>query len=231
MDAIYIIIIILYNYASALSNLQGIFKSLSRTEWAAVCAKRYIFIIWQDKTMRILVVNNYGQFNHLIRRAIREKVDSDMISNQTPPEEIDADGLILGGGPTLDRAGRGAEYLQKLDIPILGICLGMQLMGTTFGGVVVPGSIGGYAKVQVQVISEDEILKGLPASFTTWASHMDQVSVLPEGFEVLARSDVCEIEAMRHRTRPLFGVQWHPEVAHTEHGAELLDNFIRICKK
>jgi GMP synthase (glutamine-hydrolysing) len=183
------------------------------------------------KTMRILVINNYGQFNHLIRRAIRDKVETDLITNQTPPEKIDADGLILGGGPTLERAGRCADYLRELDIPILGICLGMQLMGTTFGGKVIPGSMGGYAEVNVQVIKEDDILKGLPSSFRTWASHMDQVSELPEGFEVLARSNVCEIEAMKHLKRPLYGVQWHPEVVHTQYGPELLDNFIALCKK
>jgi GMP synthase (glutamine-hydrolysing) len=107
----------------------------------------------------------------------------------------------------------------------------MQLMGVTFGGRVIPGSIGGYAEVDVEVLAEDEILKGLPARFKTWASHMDQVSVLPQGFEVLARSEVCEIEAMRHIARPLYGVQWHPEVVHTEHGLELLDNFIDICRR
>ena len=64
--------------------------------------------------MRILVINNHGQFNHLIRRAIREKVETDLVSNQTPPEKIDADGLILGGGPSLDRAGRCEDYLRKL---------------------------------------------------------------------------------------------------------------------
>jgi GMP synthase (glutamine-hydrolysing) len=180
--------------------------------------------------MRILVVNNYGQFNHLIRRAIREKVETDLISNQTLPEKIDANGLILGGGPNLDRAGRCPDYLRDLDIPILGICLGMQLMGTTFGGKVVPGSVGGYAEVEVQVLKEDDILRGLPPKFKTWASHMDQVIELPQGFEVLARSDVCEIEAMKHLTRPLYGVQWHPEVVHTDYGAQLLDNFIALCR-
>lgn len=180
--------------------------------------------------MRILVVNNYGQFNHLIRRAIRDKVETDLISNQTPPEEIDADGLILGGGPTLDRAGRCSDYLRDLDIPVLGICLGMQLMGTTFGGKVVAGSLGGYAEVDVEVIAEDDILKGLPSRFKTWASHMDQVVEMPQGFEILARSNICDIEAMRHLTRPLYGVQWHPEVAHTDYGGDLLDNFIAVCK-
>ncbi len=115
--------------------------------------------------MRILVVNNYGQFNHLIRRSIREKVETDLISNQTPPDEIIADGLILGGGPALERAGRCGDYLRDLDIPILGICLGMQLMGTTFGGRVEAGNIGGYAEVDVEVIKENDILKGFPPYF------------------------------------------------------------------
>ncbi len=181
--------------------------------------------------MRVLVVNNYGQFNHLIRRSIRDKVETDLVSNQTPPERMQADGLILGGGPTLDRAGRCADYLRDLDIPILGICLGMQVMGTTFGGKVAPGSIGGYAEVDIEVLRENEIFKGLPPKFKTWASHADQVVEKPSDFKVLARSNVCEIEAMKHIKRPLYGVQWHPEVVHTEHGQELLDNFIDLCRR
>jgi GMP synthase (glutamine-hydrolysing) len=181
--------------------------------------------------MRIFVVNNYGQFNHLIVRSIRDLVECKLISNQTPPEEIEADGLILGGGPSLERAGKCADYLKELDIPVLGICLGLQLMGTVFGGQVAPGAIGGYAEVQVEVVKENDILKGLPKSFKTWASHADQVVKLPKDFEVLARSNVCEIEAMKHINRPLYGVQWHPEVVHTEHGLKLLSNFIELCKK
>jgi GMP synthase (glutamine-hydrolysing) len=184
-----------------------------------------------DVSMRILVVNNYGQFNHLIRRSIREKVETDLISNLTPPDEIIADGLILGGGPALERAGRCGDYLRDLNIPILGICLGMQLMGTTFGGKVEPGNIGGYAEVDVEVIKENDILKGFPPTFKTWASHMDQVVELPPGFEILASSKVCKIESMKQLNRPLYGVQWHPEVMHTELGSELLDNFINICKR
>jgi GMP synthase (glutamine-hydrolysing) len=181
--------------------------------------------------MRILVVNNYGQFNHLIVRSIRDLVECKLISNQTPPEEIEADGLILGGGPALERAGRCADYLKELDIPIMGICLGLQLMGTTFGGRVAPGVIGGYAEVQVEVVKENDILKGLPGTFKTWASHADQIVELPMDFEILARSNVCDIEAMKHVNRPLYGVQWHPEVAHTEYGQELFRNFIVLCKK
>jgi GMP synthase (glutamine-hydrolysing) len=181
--------------------------------------------------MEVFVVNNYGQFNHLIHRSIREIVPARIISNQTPAEEIEADGLILGGGPTLARAGECREYLTKLDLPILGICLGLQVMAETFGGRGEKGAVGGYAEVEVEVIEEDDILKGLPPRIRTWASHADQVVLLPQQFRVLARSQVCEIEAMRHETRPLYGVQWHPEVVHTEGGTRLLENFIELCRE
>jgi len=85
--------------------------------------------------------------------------------------------------------------------------------------------------VDVELVDEDDILKGFPAKFKTWASHADQVSVLPPQFQRLATSRICDIEAMRHGNRPLYGVQWHPEVVHTEYGAELLDNFINICRR
>jgi GMP synthase (glutamine-hydrolysing) len=181
--------------------------------------------------MLVLVVNNYGQFNHLIHRSVRDLVSAKMISNQTPADEIEADGLILGGGPTLERAGNCSEYLTKLKIPILGICLGLQVMAETFGGKVEKGAIGGYAEVDVEVLEEDDILKGLSPKIKTWASHADQVVELPPDFQVLARSEVCEIEAMRHETRPLYGVQWHPEVVHTEGGTRLLENFLEVCRR
>lgn len=181
--------------------------------------------------MKVLVVNNYGQFNHLIHRSIRDLVPAGMISNQTPAEEIEADGLILGGGPTLERAGRCSEYLTRLEIPILGICLGLQVMAETFGGRVEKGAVGGYAEVEVEVLEEDDILKGLAPRIKTWASHADQVVSLPPDFRVLARSEVCEIEAMGHKKRPLYGVQWHPEVVHTEGGIKLLENFLEVCRR
>lgn len=112
--------------------------------------------------MRVAVINNCEQFNQLICRGIRDKVDCELVFNRTPIEEIDADGLILGGGPSLDRAGNCPDYLLGLDIPILGICLGMQIMGTAFGGWVMSGSIGIYALVDVEMLIEDGVLKGFP---------------------------------------------------------------------
>lgn len=185
-------------------------------------------------SLKILVINNYGQFCHLIHRAIRDlDVETDIIANTLSNDEIlamEPDGLILSGGPTIDRIGRAEEIVRELELPILGICLGHQLMARAYGGEIATGQKGGYAAIQVEILEEDEILKSLGPTTSVWASHADEVTKLPPDFIRLARSDVCDVEAMRHKSKPLFGVQWHPEVSHTEKGDELLLNFFRVCK-
>ena len=184
--------------------------------------------------LKILVINNYGQFCHLIHRAVRDlDVETGIIANTLSNEEIlamEPDGLIISGGPTMDRIGRAGEMVRELELPILGICLGHQLMARAYGGEIATGQKGGYAAIQVKILDEDEILKGIGPTTSVWASHADEVTKLPPDFIQLARSDVCEVEAMRHKSKPLFGVQWHPEVSHTEKGDELLENFFRVCK-
>lgn len=183
--------------------------------------------------MKIYVVYNYGQYNHLIHRTLRDLgVDTKMIENTTPVEELkDVDGLVLGGGPSLERTGNCAAYVKELDIPIIGICLGHQLLAKIFGGDVGKGSIGGYSEIDIRILEDDELFNGIPRSIKVWASHMDEVKKLPEGFKVLAESDICKIEAMRDKKRPLYGVQWHPEVYHSQYGVELYRNFVEICKR
>jgi len=184
--------------------------------------------------LKILVINNYGQFCHLIHRAVRDlDVETGIIANTLSNDEIlamEPDGLILSGGPTIDRIGRAGEMVRELELPILGICLGHQLMARAYGGEIATGQKGGYAAIQVDILDEDEILKGIGPTTSVWASHADEVTKLPPEFIQLARSDVCEVEAMRHKSKPLFGVQWHPEVSHTEKGDELLENFFRVCE-
>ncbi|MBN2487689.1 MAG: GMP synthase subunit A [Methanosarcinaceae archaeon] len=186
------------------------------------------------RELKILVVNNYGQFCHLIHRTVRDlDMDTKIISNMTSVEDIlgeEPDGLVLSGGPTMERIGRCSEYVQRIDLPILGICLGHQLIAKTFGGEFGTGKFGGYAAVEVEIIEEDDILKGIGPRTSVWASHGDEVTVMPEGFIQLARSDICEIEAMRHMTKPIYGVQWHPEVAHTEKGEDLFMNYFEVCE-
>jgi len=179
---------------------------------------------------RIDVIDNHGQFTHLEKRALRDMgVDVDLVDNDTPPEEIDADGLVLSGGPDIDRIGNCPEYLD-LDIPVLGICLGMQIIADELGGTVGSGDYGGYADVTVDITEYDDPLVGSLAPETrVWASHADEVKQVPEGFERTAKSDVCGVESMSDTDRQLFGVQWHPEVAHTERGEEVFENFLALC--
>jgi GMP synthase (glutamine-hydrolysing) len=180
---------------------------------------------------RIVVVDNHGQFTHLEHRALRDLgVDTDLIDNDTPPTEIDADGIVLSGGPDVDRVGRSAAYLD-LGVPVLGICLGMQFIAAELGGEVESGEYGGYADVTVEIDDETDPLVGSLAPETrVWASHADEVTTLPEGFVRTARSDVCDIEAMSDTDQDLYGVQWHPEVAHTEEGQAVFENFLEICR-
>jgi GMP synthase (glutamine-hydrolysing) len=185
--------------------------------------------------VKIIVINNYGQFCHLIHRAVRDLgEEAELMKNTSTIDEIlskEPDGLILSGGPDIERAGNCSIYVRDLDLPILGICLGHQVMALTYGGEVKTGAAGGYASVEIEIIDEDDILKGLGPRTKVWASHTDEVRSLPPDFIRLARSRICEIEAMKHSTKPLYGVQWHPEVSHTERGNDLLKNFFEICLK
>ena len=141
---------------------------------------------------RIDVVDNHGQFTHLEQRALRDMgVDVETIDNETPPGEVDADGLVLSGGPDIDRIGNCPAYLE-LDVPVLGICLGMQVIAAELDGRVGPGEYGGYADVTVEITDETDPLVGSLAPETrVWASHADEVKEVPSGFTRTARCDVC----------------------------------------
>jgi len=180
---------------------------------------------------RIDVIDNHGQFTHLEQRALRDLgVDVSLVDNTTPPAEIDADGLVLSGGPSMDRIGNSPAYLD-LDVPVLGICLGMQIMAAELDGAVGEGDYGGYADVTVEILDDaDPLIGSLAPETRVWASHADEVTQVPTGFERTATSDVCGVEAMSDTDRDLYGVQWHPEVAHTERGEEVFENFLSICE-
>ncbi len=180
---------------------------------------------------RIDVVDLHGQFTHLEQRALRDMgVDVELVDADTPPGDVSADGLVLSGGPSIDRIGNTPGFLE-LDVPILGICLGMQAMAVELGGDVGPGDYGGYADVTVEITDpEDPLLGSLAPETRVWASHADEVTAVPPGFSRTARSDVCEVEAMSDTDRDRYGVQWHPEVAHTAEGEVVFENFLAICE-
>ncbi|MCW1305146.1 MAG: gamma-glutamyl-gamma-aminobutyrate hydrolase family protein, partial [Candidatus Parvarchaeota archaeon] len=120
--------------------------------------------------------------------------------------------------------------IREIEIPILGLCLAHQLIAIIFGGKAGPAKFPEYGPVKVFVKEKDDILKGFPKVFTAWASHNDEVLSLPKNFEILAYSKHCKVEVMKHVNKPIFGVQFHPEVSHTEHGKKMFENFVRICE-
>jgi GMP synthase (glutamine-hydrolysing) len=181
----------------------------------------------------IYVINNFGQFNHLIHRALRDlDIGVALVPNSTPADRVGEEcrGIILGGGPDIARAGNCAEYLD-LGLPVLGICLGLHIIATKYGGSVHPGHSGGYGPVEVGICEHDDILKGYPATMNVWASHADEVTRVPDGFLLLARSGICGAEAIALPGRQVYGLQWHPEVSHTFEGSRVFENFDRIIRE
>jgi GMP synthase (glutamine-hydrolysing) len=184
---------------------------------------------------KILIVDNGGQYVHRIWRSLREiGTESEIVPPAKILEKLKSDdpmGLILSGGPTSvyeDTLGQSKEILNT-NIPILGICWGHQFIAHSLGGKVKYGDKGEYGYGEVFVDDEDTILMGMPKKFQAWVSHRDEVVELPQGFKSLAHSETCRIEAMRHEKKPIFGVQFHPEVFHTEDGKLILKNFIEVC--
>jgi len=183
----------------------------------------------------VLVIANVGQYNHRIYRTLKYLgTNAKLVQNNITLEEIETEGpkgIVIGGGQYLEGSGSSGEIIKQYagEIPIMGICLGQQLMAKLYGGEVITADIGEYAESEIIVDDEDTILKGLSPSFRAWVSHKDEVSKLPIDFVKLAHSATCGIEAMAHKSLPLFGVQFHPEVEHTPKGPEVFKNFLSLC--
>ena len=192
---------------------------------------------------RIPVVYVKGQYNHLIVRNLKELgVESKLLSPSVPLEQLESmnpDALVMGGGPQSVRSpdhltgelANAARLIRQVRLPVLCICVTHQLLATAFGGVTEAARKPEFGPVEISVIEEGRILEGLKPSFAAWESHNDEVVKVPEGFHVLAKSNNCEIEAMRHGNRPVFGVQFHPEVSHTVKGVDLFKNFLHIVEE
>ncbi|NPA97088.1 MAG: glutamine-hydrolyzing GMP synthase [Crenarchaeota archaeon] len=182
----------------------------------------------------VLIVNFGGQYTHLIARRVRElNVYSEIVHffqlSRDLINEIKPKALILSGGPSSvyhPNAPRIPHWVLDLEIPILGICYGHQLLATMLGGRVERGR-GEYGRVEVEVLNENDILKGWSRIETVWMSHSDYVAELPPELEVLAVSrDSGYIAAFKHRKKPIYGVQFHPEVIHTPKGRQVIKNFV-----
>jgi len=179
-----------------------------------------------------------GQYTQLIARRVREKgVFSELVRPDISPDELrklKAKGLILGGGPSSvyePGAPKCDPKIFEMGIPILGICYGMQLGAQVLGGQVKPAKAREFGRAKLSVTSDDPLVHGLPKDTSVWMSHGDQVQELPKDFVALATTPTCPFAAARHRSRPFYGVQFHPEVTHTPRGEQIFQNFIYdICK-
>ena len=185
---------------------------------------------------RVLILDFGGQYNQLIARRVRElSVFCDLVPCDMSYEKIveyNPIGIIFTGGPNSvyeEGSPRIDKRVFELGIPVLGICYGCQLMAYTLGGTVEHAETSEYGKVEVSYKSSP-ITVDMPAKAVCWMSHTDRITVLPEGFVGLAKSDNCPYAAFGDKERKLYGVQFHPEVNHTFKGTQILKNFLyEVC--
>ncbi|MDP3772790.1 MAG: glutamine-hydrolyzing GMP synthase [Gemmatimonadales bacterium] len=192
-----------------------------------------------SESQRILILDFGSQFTQLIARRVRE---SHVFCEIHPPTRglawiraYDPVGVILSGGPNSvydEGVPTTDPGVFDLGVPVLGVCYGMQLMAHLMGGEVKNSGEREYGRAEVEILGSEDLFAGFGAGSraTVWASHGDRVEVAPDAWTVLARSANAPVAAFRHRERPLFGVQFHPEVVHTPRGGEIIQNFLfRIC--
>ncbi len=186
---------------------------------------------------RILILDFGGQYTQLIARRVRElRVYCEIHPYRLSAEAIravDPTGIILSGSPAsvyqVD-APLSTPALWDLGRPVLGICYGLCVAAQQHGGVVSRAARREYGRAELQVDDAADLFAGLEGRQLVWMSHGDKLDALPAGFRVLAHTDNAPFAAIRDATRPIFAVQFHPEVAHTPRGKEILANFLfRVC--
>lgn len=184
----------------------------------------------------VLILDFGGQYNQLIARRIREAsvycevvpydVDIDVVKEKKPK------GIIFTGGPASvfeENAPKCDSAIFELGIPILGICYGAQLMAHMLGGKVTKADKREYGKTEIS-LKEDVLFKEIPKNSIVWMSHTVFVENAPTGFEIMGSTENCPVAAMGNRVKRLYGVQFHPEVEHTQYGKQMLDNFLyNVC--
>lgn len=187
---------------------------------------------------KVYVLAPGGQYNHLIfRRVLELGFDASIRPLGVGQEELrDAGAIIIGGGP--GRLSLGDEVssslksvFEGLGVPVLGVCYGHQLLAHLYGGLVAPSPKPEFGPAEVKVVLRDPLFEGVPDTFTAWLSHNDEVVRLPEGFSVLASSKECVYQAVKTKTGPIYGVQFHVEVEHTQYGRQILRNFLGFARR
>lgn len=192
-----------------------------------------------EKHQKVLVLDFGGQYNQLIARRVRDlNVYCDLKPCDMTVEEIKAYnpiGIVFTGGPNSvyeEKSPHVSKEIFDLGIPVLGICYGCQLIAYTLGGTVTHAETSEYGKREIRVLEQGRLFRDVPTKSVSWMSHTDYVSAAPAGFKVLADTEAgtCPLAAFADETRKIYGVQFHPEVVHTEYGNRILKNFLyEVC--
>jgi len=195
-------------------------------------------IVRKSRVKDVILILDFGsQYTQLIARRIREnKVFSRIVPYNISVEEIKnlgAKGLVLSGGP-MSAYDKGAPLpnkdIFKLGLPVLGICYGMQAIAEMMGGSVKKTSEREYGRAELFLDMNKDLFFSLPSNLTCWMSHGDEIKKLPPGFMAIAHTLNTPIAAFANRTKKIYGVQFHPEVIHTQRGTQILGNFLfQIC--
>lgn len=187
---------------------------------------------------KIIVILDFGsQYTQLIARRVREnRVFSVILPYNTPAKEIAVlvpKGIILSGGPAcaaLKKSPYPDKGIFKIGVPVLGVCYGMQVIAEMFQGKVKHTKSREFGKTELFIDDNRTLFSQLPGNLTCWASHGDYVSKLPAGFRIIAHTTNAPIAAIGNSHKKIYGVQFHPEVTHTERGNQILSNFVfKVC--
>ena len=188
---------------------------------------------FDQSNQKVLVFDFGAQYGQLIARRVRDlHVYSEIVPcdiSAAEVAEMAPSAIILSGGPASVYAEDAPSIdagIFELGVPVLGFCYGHQIMAVPLGGEVAHSEVGEYGPATLACDNESALFKGTPMEQTVWMSHRDAVSRVPEGFVVTGRTDVCPVAAMECPERKLYSTQFHPEVRHTEHGQQILKNFL-----
>jgi len=191
------------------------------------------------KMVKIYVVDNGGQWTHREWRTLKYlDVETKIVPNTISFDGLKKEGInglvLSGGAPRIGLEGKLGnidEILEKSDFPVLGICAGHQYMARFFGGDAKPAENPEFGKVELTIIKDNDLFKDIPKKSIAWESHNDEVTKIPDNFELLASSKDCKVQAMKHKNKPFYGLQFHPEVENTEYGEQIFRNFVKLCEK
>ncbi len=181
---------------------------------------------------KVIILDFGSQYTQLIARRVRENnVYSEIVPFNIPPHQIGDDviAIILSGGPGSvydERPYLPDKRIFELGKPILGICYGLQIIAHMLGGKVAPAGEKEYGYAELEIIKDSPLFKNIPRKFRVWMSHGDRVLSIPENFSVIARTANSPYAAISDEKRKIYGLQFHPEVVHTEYGTEIIRNFL-----